>query len=174
MKKFFLLTIILFTGIHSYAQSNSKSIAQMIVDSLVSYGEIDDTLLGRTLMFYDIDTTMPFVEFVNTNCAKQMLSIDSVCDLCHSDTLHCFRFGLFGPDEYMHMALLYKKSLHIINMRRPLDRIINDIYLHIRKQNLNDETVQYIFNWVIKIHYANSWKTENPKYNPLALPGKTR
>ena len=119
-------------------------------------------------MFYNIDSTMPSLEFININSIHQMHLIDSVCNLSSKDTLQCYYFCLFGSHQYFHLALLYRDALYVINMRRELDRVIKDIYMFIHRLNLTSEKILSIFNEAINIHYINSINMQtNVNYNPL-------
>ena len=166
--KLFCLYIIVFSISYMPAQEIPVSKARILVDALVQYGEISNTTQGVTLMFYDIDSTMPYLEFVNTNSIHQMHLIDSVCTLFNKDTLHCYRFGLFGTHQYFHFALLYRDTLYAINMRQSLDIVIKEIYMVIHRLNINTETILSIFKEAINVHYTNSVNAQaNVNYNPL-------
>lgn len=171
---FYSLFLALSSTTCMYAQTNSLSKAHTIVDSLVRFGELEDTTQGGTLFFYDIDSTHQPLEFIDIQSQYQIQQIDSVCGSVRKDTLHCFVFLLWKDHSIHHFAFLLSDTLSIVNLNRPLDKIISDIYLYIRELNIDDETIGYIFRTAISYQYSNGWTATNKKYNPLEIPCKQR
>ena len=167
------LVIILFSATWTYAQTTTMSKGRQLVDSLLKFRDAD-TLSGWTLYFYDIDSTSEPVEFINisSKTQDQMLLVDSVCESVNKDSLYCYVFGVWMDHSIFHMALLHNDTLSVINLNRPLDAIISDIYFYIRPLNLNEKTVRYIFYSAIREHYSNSCAAPRRAYNPLKTPVK--
>ena len=173
-KIFYCVFVTVFSIIFAHAQTNSTTKARILVDSLIRFGELEDTTLGMALFFYDFDTSRANLEFINITSQDQMRQIDSVCESVNKDSLHCYVFFLWKDHSICHFAFLYNDALSVINLNRPLDAIINDIYLYIRKLNLDAETVKYIFTSAIYYHYTNSWAAERRQYDPLNTPCRFR
>lgn len=148
--------------------------AQLLVDSLTRFGELKDTTDGGTLFFSDIGIHSLPLEFIDIKNPDQMRQIDSVCELANKDSVRCYVFSLWMDHPIHHFAFLLNGTLSIINLNRPLDEIINDIYLYIRELYIDESTIRYIFKSAIFYQYSNSWAATNKKYNPLEIPCKLR
>lgn len=173
-KRIYCLFIAFFSITCAIAQNRTLCKAQLMVDSLVRFGELKDTEESGTLFFSDIDSLCSPLEFINIKYDDQMGQIDSVCESANKDSIRCYVFSLWMDHPIHHFAFLFNDTLSIVNLNRPLDIIINDIYLYVRELDIDDETIGYIFRTAISYQYSNSWAAANKKYNPLEIPCKQR
>ena len=142
-RKYFLLLLSLFV-----TTTFAQKISTITKDSLYEYEKRDSI---SNVIYID--------------CIRQINISDIDKFYENNYNLQVCKFKSLTPEDYAHLLILYDKKYLIVNMRKPLDEVISEVFGFLLCSNIPKINTE-IWTIIIQAHYANRYVDiyERPRY----------